>query len=180
MLLAVSLSCTLNGNAQITYRGFVEGGLGMDLELEWSTVNFSYMLATTHGVQFKNNFIGVGLGIIPGRYGDAENKISLPLYANWRYDFFHLDKPLKPYIGIKAGYYSITAFLKTLYGWFPLYAALDFGLRKRISDTSGVSFGLSVQNSNDSKAYFSSDGDYRLDFEYGIGISVLAKVAFDF
>ena len=175
MLLALSLTCALNGKAQTTYRGFVEGGLGMDYNFEYGLISFSYMLATTHGIQLKNNFIGLGLGIIPGYCEDIESKISIPLYANWRYDFFNLDKTLKPYVGIKAGYYlPIIEFLKSSYG-FPLYAALDFGLRKRISDTSGISFGIAVQTSNDAW------GDYYYDYAgNSFGLNFLAKVAFDF
>ena len=181
MLLAVALSCAFTGKAQITYRGFVEGGLGMNWQYEYDNVNFSYMVATTHGVQFKNNFIGLGLGIIPGycesdfdnyySYETTESKISVPFYANWRYDFFNLDKTLKPYVGIKAGYYlPISEFFKSSYG-FPLYTALDFGLRKRISDTSGLSFGIAVQTSNGAYDYYAYNG---------FGLNFLAKVAFDF
>lgn len=231
MLLAVSLSFAFTGKAQITYRGFVEGGLGASIisnarGSESDTygfrnsnygggVGFSYMLATTHGIQLKNNFFGIGLGITPGycavgdyyyhyqsSYSESAveslsksrmTKISIPAYFNWRYDFFGSNGTLKPYVGVKAGVFlPVTEFemrYKKTYsdgetydptenhsGSLPFFA-IDLGLRKRISESSGLSFGISVQNSNDSNASFDSYGGW---LEESLGISILAKIAFDF
>lgn len=240
MLLVLSLTCTPNGKSQITYRGFVEGGLGASIisgasgysegygEFRNSNngggVGFSYMLATTHGIQLKNNFIGIGLGITPGycavgdyrsnnidttwdddefEYGlttlsDSRiSKVSLPAYINWRHDFFSSNILLKPYIGVKAGIFIPISEYNLEYqaddrytikhqgstsdsGMLP-FIAIDFGLRKRISDSSGVSFGLCIQNSND------ANGNYNVnvynswaDLEGSLNISILAKVTFDF
>ena len=239
MLLALSLTCTPNGKSQITYRGFVEGGLGASIisgasgysegygEFRNSNngggVGFSYMLATTHGIQLKNNFIGIGLGITPGycavgdyrsnnigttwdddefEYGlttlsDSRiSKVSLPAYINWRYDFFINNSPFKPYVGMKAGIFIPISIYNLDYqvsgryhegrmsisdsGMLP-FIAIDFGLRKRISDSSGVSFGLCIQNSNDANGnYHVNEYNSWADLEGSLNISILAKVTFDF
>lgn len=240
MLLAVSLSCAFNGNAQITYRGFVEGGLGASIisgasgDLSNSSgfrnsddgggLGFSYMLATTHGIQLKNNFFGIGLGITPGycavgdyqsneiytevngqqiKYGittisDSRiSKVALPIYINWRYDFFNSSYTFKPYVGVKAGIFIPISEYSVDYQEYSKYSdgllwsatdtgmlpfiAIDLGLRKRISDTSGMSFGLSIQNSNGATPYY-SDGVYGCYtwLDWSLNISILAKLTFDF
>ncbi len=181
MLLAVSFSCAFSGKAQVSYRGFVEGGIGFDYQTDDLFTNFSYSLATTHGIQHKNYFIGLGFGIIPGFAGNSDkveiSTIQLPLYANFRYDFFNLDMSLKPYIGIKAGYYLPISEFADSYG-FPFYGALDFGFRKRISQSSGISFGLAIQTSSD--GYYYDSAYYGLSSYSTFGLNILAKVGFDF
>ncbi|MDE5887688.1 MAG: hypothetical protein K2H46_08900 [Muribaculaceae bacterium] len=234
MLLAVSLSCAFNVNAKLNYRGFVEGGIGITViegaqgllgnnttPAGFSNSNydggvaFGYMLATTHGIQLRNNFFGVGLGITPGycvvgdfyfynNYNESKSvslsdpimsKISIPAYFNWRYDFFGMSSIFKPYVGVKVGLFIPLTEFKLVYEHTPPsnynmdpyeiweyssgslpFIAIDFGFRKRISETSGMSFGLSIQNSNDAYAWRDYD-TYLVD---AIGISILAKVAFDF
>lgn len=124
------------------------------------------------------------------------SKVSVPAYLNWRYDFFGSDGSFKPYIGIKAGVfipisefsmdywaivsdYSNEVHDETYVSSFEslIYAAVDFGFRKRLSESSGVSFGLSIQTSNNAKPYYYSNG---ASFDYNLGINILAKVAFDF
>ncbi len=177
-LLIISLPFAPSSNAQTTYRGFIEGGVGLDYQVEDASTNFSWMLATTHGIQLKNNFLGLGVGLLPGysycwsSNGDNITKISVPLYANWRYDFFTSGLTLKPYIGVKAGYYlPVSEFIDS--SGFPLYAALDFGFRKRISASTGVSFGIAIQTSND------ADNDNYSSY-YVLGLNFMAKIAFDF
>lgn len=173
MLLTSSLPCAFNGQAQITYRGFVEGGLG----LHFGEADLAYMLATTHGIQLKNNFFGLGLGIMPEyNYYDYDRGTdynpTVSIYANWRYDFFRSNWPLKPFVGIKAGCQTSDDAL--LYDAL-LYIAADFGLRKRLSKSSGLSFGLSLQSCSES---WSSINSYYNDYE--VGLDILAKVVFDF
>lgn len=242
MLLALSLSCAFTGKAQIIYRGFIEGGLGTSIiggafveafvnenskphisegfenSNKGGGIGFGYMLATTHGIQKKNNFFGIGFGITPAYcavgsyYAYTDNrdssvqsvsnsrisKVSIPTYFNWRYDFFSSNSTFKPYVGIKVGVFiPMTEFeweYKTTYHTFTKkkrsdyspglrpYAAIDLGLRKRISEYSGISFGLSIQNSSDIKVNWEYTGsDYCWSHgEDNFGISFLAKVAFDF
>lgn len=224
-LLVGSLSCAFNGNAQIHYRGFVEGGFGAAIiqgasgpdnyyrhSNKGGGVGFGYMLATTHGIQLKNNFFGLGIGITPGfcaagdfyyapHYststyetlsGSRLSNVTVPVYLNWRYDFFGSNWSYTPYFGIKAGgfisgdNYTIK-YLYTSYGNsrediaiqysnFIPFMGFDLGLRKRLSDTSGISFGLSVQSSINAREY----GDYSPSIENTLGITILAKIAFDF
>lgn len=233
MLLAVSLTFAFNGSAKLNYRGFVEGGLGAAFiagadayypegfrdSNNGGGVGFSYMLATTHGIQLKNNFIGIGLGIAPSYYavGDYDyslyddyydethsieslsdsrmSGVSCMAYLNWRYDFFGFDGSFKPYVGVKAGAFISIPEFEVQYlrdGYvsychvydddFTPYFAVDFGLRKRLSDSSGVSFGLSIQTSinhyTDYHLYSKLSPDFYTESIFGIDI--LAKVAFDF
>lgn len=230
MLLAVSLTFAFNGSAKLNYRGFVEGGLGAAIiggaeanhpegfrdSNNGGGVGFSYMLATTHGIQLKNNFFGIGLGIAPSYYavGDYSlyddyydethsieslsdsrmSGVSCMAYLNWRYDFFGFDGSFKPYVGVKAGAFISTPEFEVQDlidgysdryfhdGDFTPYFAVDFGLRKRLSESSGVSFGLSMQTSINhySNYYLYSQWSPFIFTESIFSINILAKVAFDF
>ncbi len=238
---AATLISALPAGAKLHYRGFVEGGIGittvtgeenrLDNQDNGSGVALGYMLATTHGIQLKNHFLGLGLGITPGytaigkyyynyKYTGSwsgwnskaaidenrKSKVSMPLYVNWRYDFFSATSSWNPYVGAKVGYFlpisehhysytlhtqfvhsngvvdpweTITAGVQST-GW-PIFFSVDFGARKRISDRSGISFGLSLQSSNN--AYLSGHehyDEYNIYLSEHLGISILAKVAFDF
>lgn len=234
-VLAIVLASVLPASAKLHYRGFVEGGIGTSIiigesNLEYSLSNgggvaFGYMLATTHGFQFKKQFIGIGLGITPGysaigsyictngrplltgvpfpseEYyvfdGGQQIKLSMPVYANWRYDFFSDKKSWNPFIGAKIGYFlpvsnhSYSYIIEYISGYggystlswdihskgFPIFFSVDFGARKRISNHSGLSFGLSVQSGNNACMRIDYPKNH-MDNE--MGINILAKVAFDF
>lgn len=220
VMLTVALASTLPASAELHYRGFVEGGLGVTtvtgenisdnlyIQDNGGGAAFGYMLATTHGIQLGKHFIGLGFGIAPaycavGRTTDTSSysfdvgrlsRLSFPLYANWRYDFFK-ENVWNPYIGAKCGlflpfgaepefeyygqYYPKYWNSGDLAKYFPVYAALDFGMRKRISSNSGISFGLTIQTAANAKFGYYSSGEPRYA-ESQHGISILAKVAFDF
>lgn len=191
---AAALASALPVGAKLHYRGFVEGGIGVttvpgydfsELQSDGG-MGFGYMLATTHGIQLNKNFIGIGFGITPGYVTEAKwptrdtwrlSRATMPFYANWRYDFFNTNS-WTPYIGVKGGIFLtwLAGFGKSDFydgedhhRWgpcnaWPVFAAIDLGMRKNVSSTSGVSLGLSVQTASN----------------YDLGISILAKVAFDF
>lgn len=227
VMVTVALAAALPASAQIHYRGFVEGGIGVttvsgESESErfddGGGVAFGYSLATTHGIQLKKHFIGLGFGIAPaycavgGSYsGDIKfdvgrlSRLSFPVYANWRYDFFN-EKEWNPYVGVKAGLFlpfgsepgmeysykngentvsHTNSWWTDLGDYFPVYVALDFGFRKKISPTSGISLGLTLQTAANASAHEYTWGydhnyyDVYLDNQK-FGLSILAKIAFDF
>lgn len=222
VMLTVALASTIPASAELHYRGFVEGGLGVTtvtghnkskyleryIQDNGGGAAFGYMLATTHGIQLGKHFIGLGFGIAPaycavGRSTDTSSysfdvgrlsRLSFPLYANWRYDFFKGGE-WNPYIGAKCGlfppfgaepefeYYgpNYPEYWDSgnLANFFPVYAAVDFGMRKRISSNSGISFGLTIQTPANAKFRYDDNGKPRYA-ESQHGISILAKVAFDF
>ncbi len=210
---------TPTAQSQIKYRGFVEGGIGGASLIE--TPHFGYMLSTTHGIQWEKNFFGLGVGIATGycKFEDmfimdqssgyyihpdkkASTQLSLPIFLNWRYDFFS-QRNWNYYAGIKAGVnLFIATSAKVNYFWHNtqfednraleqgdagtiLFGALNFGVRKRLTSTSGLSFGLSIQTNKSIVApgptYFTSNG---WKFSYApyciFDLAVLATVGFDF
>lgn len=199
-IVAAALASALPAGAKLHYRGFVEGGIGIttisgDKELlqqyyesTGGGIGLGYTLATTHGIQIKNNFIGIGIGTAPaylamGDYSSSDplrlSRMSFPLYINWRYDFFGTNS-WNPYVGIKAG-----AFLPIekidCSGWYwvhnesnRVYVGIDGGMRMKLSSSAGLSFGLTVQTAANGR------NSYHHDFHRKIGFSILAKVAFDF
>lgn len=249
-LIASMLMTSLPATAKVHYRGFVEGGLGVtsvsgqkDRKDNGGGVKFGYVVATTHGIQLKNNFFGLGVGIEP-RYGavgsytrttslggltvtntvdeGCMSRIALPVYANWRYDFFN-SGDWSPYVGIKIGYYMHLSnfdfefpngyigyglysyrYDYRIYSWIQgphsdtavdMFVSLDLGFRRKISRNAGVSFGLSIQTANNAEAEIKGQdwggyswdgygwgnvGGLQVDMRNQLGISVLAKIAFDF
>ncbi len=223
-MLTILLAATLPAGAKLHYRGFVEGGIGVNivsgsdqsnLESTGGGAALGYVFATTHGIQLQKNFIGIGFGITPAYWAIGKtspdnteydydlgrlSNLSFPVYAAWRYDFFGQSifnqDVWNPYIGAKIGLFlpiGSTKEVKYMYngysGWrseseqwlgelgyyCPIYIALDFGLRKKISSTSGISLGLTLQSSaNGQGLSFWSEPDGQF------GLSILAKVGIDF
>ncbi len=89
-------------------------------------------ITTTHGFQInKHIFVGGGSGI---RFADEwsfGNHITIPLYANFRYDIW--DNNSSPYLNLNSG------ICIPIQGAFGFYGALTIGSRfKRISIETGV------------------------------------------
>ena len=232
LCIALIISLSLNGIAQITYRGFIEGGLGITTVAgaskseEFGNANngggigLGYMLATTYGIQFKNNFFGIGVGMTPGYCANGDyrkeydyynsektievispariSRVSFPLYFNWRYDFFNTNGSFNPFIGAKIGAFLTIPKLEincmetdsrienyiSYYGeetdGFPFFVAIDLGLRKRLSESSGLSFGLSVQTSRNAHMNPHYDGYWNFWLYDRYGINIIANIAYDF
>ncbi len=229
ILICCCLGLEVPAQAQRQYRGFVEGGIGGASLVH--APNLGFMLSTTHGFQWNKNFFGIGVGITPTycRVGELQLqfnlnpnpninpythlnpekkdhlKISLPLYANWRYDFFG-SETFNYFVGLKAGVnLLLNSTCKANYKWddtqIPIeynlndeagivFLALNLGLRKRISSSSGLSFGISIQTNRTYDWMYASgvkqengpiNSRYGLNNVYDdIDLTVLATVGFDF
>lgn len=128
-------------HSQVHYRGFVETGAGFNTLINYETV-FAYTLSTTHGVQFKRNFLGSGAGIQTGigfSYPPegSRHTVMMPIYLAYRYDAFRTQKfnffgDIKP--GILVGFKSEDELC--------LYLKVGGGLRQRISNRCGLSYGI--------------------------------------
>lgn len=223
VLLSVILITSVPAGAKLHGRGFVEAGLGIttvagsDVEPDNAGgVALGYMLSATYGVQLKKNYVGAGIGLMP-RYlavgtgtwetpwGDGICRyrvdagrlsgISVPVFLNYRYDFFSTRKRSNPYIGVKAGIFipgigecSFDSYeeysdgeeyrgeYNRRYEYLEAdsYLAIEFGIRQRISSSSGFSFGITIQNVNNTKI-----DEWAYEY-FSYGCAILAKIGFDF
>jgi hypothetical protein len=114
-------------------------------------------ITTTHGFQInKHIFVGGGSGI---RFADDwsyGNHISIPLYANFRYDIW--DNNSSPYLNLNSG------ICIPIQGAFGFYGALTIGSRfKRISIETGVEIARGV---NDYYYYETDPYDPYYNYDY--------------
>lgn len=127
--ICVTLCMVVGLNAQELntwkYKGFVdvEGGIAYNLNTAQtvSTINMQFMtcLTTTHGVAFKNVFLGAGLGYYRS-YRDNEN--IYPFYLAGRYTF--AKGKLKPFLEARGGIVYDAKWIETT----QLYGSLTFGV----------------------------------------------------
>ena len=90
--------------SSIRYQGFVdvEGGIAFNLNtaqtVSTNNMQFFTTVTTTHGIQMKQYFVGLGVGYMHS-YRDKEN--IYPMYGAFRYTY---DKVrLKPFADVRLG-----------------------------------------------------------------------------
>lgn len=165
-----------SAQAQIHYRGFVEGGLGFNYHVDSSHSNFAYELSTSHGIQLRKSFIGLGVGLVnlaeegmyysSGNYNSyCENKTLCSIFGHYRYDFYSQKNSI-PYLFWKGG--VIFIYEDEVRPNFEIGG----GLRIRLSPITGLSFGLG--------ACFKGFGNVTWSNESYFNIGILATVGFDF
>lgn len=141
-VIAVLLPAT--AHSQITYRGFVETGAGFNTNPDINSNSFTATVTTTHGLQLNRNFLGVGAGIQPGLLDtDYENTsfsyLGIPVFLAYRYDAFNTTK-INFFGAANLG--CLFPVCNEFHNDAELYAKLGGGIRQRISDRFGLSYGL--------------------------------------
>lgn len=172
LLLAITVVILGIGSASaVTYRGFV------DLDVGYNTSEYNgagLQLSTTHGVQWHGLFGGIGIGGNITLLGEGPDvfMVSVPIYANVRYDFFS-SKRTNFFASVKLGYTvgmgkwndfenrTDEISCKSKGG---LFFQPTLGLRLKSSSHTGVSIGLTMFNQNAdfrqySGNYFEGDPD---------------------
>jgi hypothetical protein len=129
-------------HSQVHYRGFVETGAGFNSHIDYET-GFTAILTTTHGIQLNRSFIGVGAGIQPGLLDtdsyESFSFLGIPLFLAYRYDAFNTTK-INFYGAANLG--CLFPVCNEFNNDAELYAKLGGGIRQRISDRFGLSYGL--------------------------------------
>ena len=137
LLCVVIAASSMSVNAK-NWRVFTDLNLGYGLsfvELDEKEYSFGGMLLASTGYQNNKMFIGCGTGFILS--GETQ---SLPIYAQFRYDFFKIDPmAFTPFKSLRAGY-SLATSDDAESG---IFANPTIGLRKGISETVGLNIGLS-------------------------------------
>lgn len=103
--------------------------------------------STSHGVQFKNLYVGAGVGalFVPSSYS-----IGVPVFAEARWDFFR-GRMLNFFVGCKLGWvlnagekYGVSLNESDEYGMYGgVYIHPSVGLRFRLNNTMGINLALS-------------------------------------
>lgn len=137
-------------------------------------------ITTSHGFQInKHIFIGGGSGI---RFADDwgyDDHISIPLYANFRYDIW--DNNSSPYLNLNSG------ICIPIEGEFGFYGAFTIGSRfKRISIEAGVEIAPGQDEYCYENYHYDPYYDYYYDYDYQYyydkynAISFVARIGLEF
>lgn len=140
-----------------SYRGFADIEGGYTFNLEGALIG----VTTTHGLQLAQKFfIGAGTGILTDAgSGGSQSDISIviPLYADFRFDFFN-GKKVSPFVDLKVGYTAdiTSADFGVSSG---LYLKPTIGFRIRLTERTGINIGLAYSHINavDNKWYITDN-----------------------
>lgn len=131
LILAIA---TLQPISAQPYRGFADIEAGIFSCFDGYINDPIIGLTTTHGVQLAEKiFIGGGTGILTDI-----SFAAMPLYADFRFDFFN-SKKVSPFVDLKAGY----ALVITYFDHSGLYLNPTVGVRIRLTERMGINIGLS-------------------------------------
>lgn len=141
LCLAICMAVVLHAqnDAPLKYLGMLDmdGGIAYNLNtaqtVSTNNMQFYSSVTTTHGIQLKQYFLGLGLGYYHS-YRDKEN--VYPLYGAFRYSW---DKEqLKPFVDVRLGiaydpyWISEVQAYGTLGVGFELYKNIQLGCRATI------------------------------------------------
>lgn len=104
LLLSLGVLLHAQDNLALKYRGMVdmEGGIAYNLNtaqtVSTNNMQFFSSITTTHGVQLKQCFVGLGVGYYHS-YRDKEN--IYPIYGAFRYNWDRVK--LKPFADVRLG-----------------------------------------------------------------------------
>ncbi|MDE6484043.1 MAG: hypothetical protein K2L14_01420 [Duncaniella sp.] len=166
------------------YRGFFDLSYSYSLpksgETDLEAYQRSYYgLSTSHGVQIKKFFVGVGLEGLT----NLSDGVDIPVFADVRYDFFGR-KTTNFFVGCKLGAY---VYSNGLYFDYPgyndgkatgLYFKPSIGVRFRLSPVVGINLALfySPMNVKFPEAVWTSDGyleySHKTVFINRLGLSI--------
>lgn len=128
------ISATQISKAQ-SYRGFVDGSIGFRVNSNISSYRpiGDCLFTTSHGLQIKNLFTGLGGGF--AFWGDGRFNTQIPVFLDIRYDFFN-SRAWNFFIDLKPGYSFVTNHYHLKDSFF---IKPSIGLRKRMSRLVGLS-----------------------------------------
>lgn len=158
----IALSASMTTSAQRGYRGFVDAAAGY--EFHDQNNGAMYGIATTHGYQMNNWFIGGGVSVfgVGGHMSSGYNPI-FPIYIQGRYDYSIVSE--KSFFSLaRIGYDP-----KTTGPYLCLGGGLRIALNRGIS---GINVGLNLHYRNKTYPHY---WYYNKD-SYGL----LATVGFEF
>lgn len=104
MALCLAIGLFAQNDSSLKYRGFVdmEGGIAYNLNtaqtVSTNNMQFFSTITTTHGIQLKQCFVGLGVGYMHS-YRDKEN--IYPVYGAFRYTWEKVQ--LKPFADVRLG-----------------------------------------------------------------------------
>jgi hypothetical protein len=166
---AIAMLSPSIAHSKITYRGFVETGAGIGFA-SWEgekSNGFVYNISYTPGIQFKNSFWGVGVGVQTGLRDFVVYQPSywktysgIPIYLAYRYDAFNTKK-INFFGVINAGALFPA---DSEDGYTAFYTKYGVGIRHRLSSRSGLSFSInyyaSITDLTNTGVLFSIGFDY--------------------
>lgn len=127
------------------------------MEHVYNNDGFSIGLSTTHGIQLNRFFIGIGAGI--QMMMDIDDGLTLPVYADFRYDFFGVHSS-NFFISVKAGYKFGINYQDNPESWCGI-SGLDItpniGVRFRLRPNLGINLALNFTPLDVKKVKFNYD-----------------------